>query len=126
MSRMKWHNGPNFTSGHKFKLGGYQEVAPGAEYERLGRVLTSIEWRSVPFADLAAEFNTDSEFIKSALAHRGFNVVNENDKVSGELVNYIRYLFASRARSKPKNRSIIQRFYKTVTEVNERTREITL
>lgn len=119
---MKWHNGPMFTSGPIFKAG-WGQIAPGAEYERHPYVLTSVMWDSMRFAELTALFETDPVFIKSALERRGFVVDDPNDEVPGEHVRAICSLFSSRAKQRPKRRSI---FVMKVTDADTQTRTIRL
>lgn len=124
MAKLKWHNGPTFTSGPIYKLGGNSQVAPGAEYERRGRDLTSITRDAKSFVDLCSEFDTNEESIKNALERNGFTVGEPNDEVPGEIVRRIRYLFSGCARTKSKESVVASPFVGVVTEVDVQTRSI--
>lgn len=124
MAKLKWHNGPTFTSGTVYKLGGNSPVAPGAEYERRGRVVTSRSWDAMSFVDLCAEFDTSEGAIRNALERSGFTVSEPTDEVPGEFVHRIRYLFSSCAIPKPKEKVVTSPFVGVVTEASTQTRSI--
>lgn len=81
-------------SGSKFRSSdsGYFDIPDG----RIDRPLpTSVNASQVPFEILASRFDTNPEYIKTALRNKGLEINCPDDVVEGHLVSYIHYLFSA-------------------------------